>query len=167
MRFNCVVFKELIVAGRRPVVKELDMRETLFTRGGGAVLIAGVGVSVMVQGQLSIRVAAFALDRMRDGDTLLAGILQQVAAACEYRSVRLMAGEVGDTLLPLLATIRKRMTIKVCAMRLCTEKEDGAIVMIPSESGGPSDAVKVAPSAMLLAGPVGRLTSLELSLIHI
>ena len=33
--------------------------------------------------------------------------------------------------------------------------------MIPSESGGPSGAVKVAPSAMLLAGHVGRLTILQ------
>ena len=65
----------------------------------------------MVQGQLSIRVAAFASDRIRgDGDWI------RVAAALEHRSVRLMAGEFGDTLLPMLETIRKRMTIKVCAM---------------------------------------------------
>ena len=34
--FNCVVFDELIVAGRRPVVKEVDIKETLVTPGGGA-----------------------------------------------------------------------------------------------------------------------------------
>lgn len=143
--FNCVVFKELIVAGRRPVVKEVDIKETLFTPGGGAVLIADLGLHVMVQGQLSIRLAAFAPDRLRGG-----GGWTQVAAALEHRSVRLMAGEFGDTLLPLLATIRKRMTINVCAVRLC-----------PGGACGPSDAVKLAPSAMLLAGPVGRLTILE------
>jgi len=39
-----------------------------------------------------------------------------VAAALEHRSVRLMAGEFGETLLLWLATIRNRMTITVCAM---------------------------------------------------
>ena len=31
--FNCVVFKELIVAGRRPAVKHIDINETLLTHG--------------------------------------------------------------------------------------------------------------------------------------
>ena len=110
MLFNCVVFKELIVAGRRPAVKQNDVKEALLTLGGGAVLIAELGLHVMVQGQLTIRLAAFASDRIRGGDTLLPGTIQ-VTAALEHRSVRLMAGEFGDTLLPLLATIRKRMTI--------------------------------------------------------
>ena len=119
---------------------------------GGIVLIAELFWSERLQGQLSIRLVAFC---SYTACTMLPG-RTQVAAALEHRSVRLMAGEFGDTLLPLLATIRKRMTITVCAM--ITDKEDGAIAMRPSESGGPSGAVKVAPSAMLLAGPVGRLT---------
>lgn len=152
--FKCVVFKELIVAGRRPVVKEVDIKETLFTPGGGAVLIADLGLHVMVQGQLSIRVAAFASDRIRGGGEWI-----KVQAALEHRSVRLMAGEFGETLMPLLAALRTHMTIKVCAMKLCTDKEDGAVVMTPPDSGG--HALTVEPSAMLLAGPVGRLTISE------
>jgi hypothetical protein len=156
VKFKCVVFKKLIVAGRLPVVKEVEIKETSNTPDGGAVLIAELGLHVMVQGQLSIRVAAFASDRIRGGGAWIA-----VAAALAHRSVRLMAGEFGDTLLPMLATIRKRMTIKICAMSLCTNKEDEVVVTMPSESGIPSYTVTVAPSAMLLAGPVGNLTILE------
>ena len=139
-RFKCVAFKELIVAGRQPVVKEVNIKETLATPGGGALLIAELGLHAMVQGQLYIRFAAFALDRIRGGGSKSGEICAdgslQWAKALEHESVRLMAGEFGAALLPLLATIRKRMTTNVCAY------DDHA------------------QSAMLMAGPVGRVTML-------
>ena len=125
-RFKCVAFQELIVAGRQPVVKEVIIKEALVTLGGGALLIAELGLHAMVQGQLYIRLVAFGKSQPKPGASW-----DKVAEALVQRSVRLMAGEFGDTLLPLLETIRERMTIKVCAMRLCTGKEDLEIVMIP------------------------------------
>ncbi len=155
VQFSCIVqFPSLIVAGRRPVVKDVDVKETLSLPGGGSVLIAEVGLHVMVQGQLSIRLAAFANSApLRGGGVTF----DNVAEAFENRSVRLIAGEFGETLFILLAAIRKRMAVNVCAMRLCSDKEQGAVAQLPSKNGGPSVDVKIASSAMLLAGPVGRI----------
>ena len=151
--FHVVKFKHLIVARRCPVVKELEIKETFDTPGGGVALIAELGLHVMVQGQLSIRIAAFDTRKIRGG-----GEWDEVADSLAHRSVRLVAGEFGDTLLRLLATIRKRMAIKVCAMTLCTDKEDGTTLI---QTDGPMEALKVTPSAMLVAGPVSRLTMLQ------
>ena len=138
------------------MVKEVDIKETLFTPRGGAVLIAELGLHVMVQGQLSIRLAAF----VKAGPIRI-GNLEKVAEALVRRSVRLMAGEFGDTLFALLAETRKRMAANVCAMSLCSDKDDGAVVELPSKSDGRHKKVKVASSAMFLAGPVDRITMLE------
>ena len=142
--FHCVAFKELIVAGRSPIVKQVNIMETMFTpQKDGCVLIAELGLNVMVQGQTSIRLAAFASAFASECIRVDEPWILTVASFLERRSVRLMAGEFGNTLSPLLELMRKRMTINVCAMRLCTGKDDGG------------------PSAMLWAGPVGRVTILD------
>ena len=46
-------------------------------------------------------------------------------------------------------------------MSLCPDKDDGAVVELPSKSDGRHKKVKVASSAMILAGPVGRIQMLE------
>ena len=138
--FHCAAFNELIVAGRSPIVKQVDITETMFTpQKDGCVLIAELGLNVMVQGQTSIRLPAFASAFASECIRVDKPWILTVAAFLERRSVRLMAGEFGNTLSPLLELMRKRMTINVCA----TGKGDGG------------------PSAMLWAGPVGRVTILD------
>jgi len=149
--FSCAVFKELIVAGRRPVVKQADILRTLVTPSGGAVLIAKVGLHISVQGQTSIALAAFGTSSPKRSVVASWGT---VAAALEHRCVRLMAGEFGDTLFTLLAATRKRMAVKVCAMRLATDNDDGASVLQPSGYGRAGARART----MLVAGPVGRIT---------
>ena len=139
MRCSCVVFNELIVAGRLPVATEVDTKETRITPGGGAVLIAEVGMHVAVQGQLSIRLAAFG-----KSDPIRGASWDKVAEALVQRSVRLMAGELGESFANLLAATRKCMTVNVC----------GWYRLHPSASG--ASVFEVAGEcAMLFGGPRG------------
>ena len=83
------------------LVKELDIKDSFVTAGGGVALIAEFGLHVMVQGQLSIRFAAFDTGKIRGGGELL----DAMAEALNRRSVRLVAGEFGATLLPWRANL--------------------------------------------------------------
>ena len=130
--FRVSVYKHLIVAGRCPVVKELCIKDAR-----GEWLIAELDFHVMVQGQLSIRVAAFARQDIRGG-----GEWDEVAEALGHYSVRLLAGEFGDTLSPCLATLRKRLAVKVAAVWTSIDE--------------------VQTSAMLVVGPVGPFRGMQI-----
>ena len=156
MKYKCLVFLNTIVAGRESMVKEIEAKEALSFSGGGYVLIAEVGLNRNVQGQLSFMLAAYV-----KAGSIHTDDLEKVADALVRRSVRLMAGEFGDSLIAMLSETRKRMRAKVCAMSLCPDKDDGAVVEVPSQTDGTYKTVKVASSAMILAGPVGRIQMLE------
>ena len=49
VEFKCIQDKDLIIAGRSGIVKEVDMKECLLTPSGGWLLVAEVGFAVAVQ----------------------------------------------------------------------------------------------------------------------
>ena len=58
-QFDCVSFDDVIIAGRLPTTKEIDIEDIVITPDGRSVLIAEVGYHNSIQGQLTMRLAAF------------------------------------------------------------------------------------------------------------
>ena len=50
-RMDCVIFDDVIIAGRLPTTKEIDIKDRVITSDGRSVFIAEVGYHVKVQGQ--------------------------------------------------------------------------------------------------------------------
>ena len=128
------------------MVKEIDFKHHLITPAGGDALIVEVGFHVTVIGQLSFRFAVFGKPKVRTGSP--EETWRSVVSILEKRSVRVLAGEFRDSLYPLLAAARMRMTVNVCALRLLSDK-------------GPVSAVAEDPvwtSFMLVTGPVRRIS---------
>ena len=160
--YRCVGWHELIIAGRHPVVKEIDFKQTLITPAGGDALIVEVGFHVTVLGQLSLRFAAFSKPAEVGSHHYTEETWESVAGVLEKRSVRVLAGEFRDSLYPLLAATRMRMTVNVCALRLLSDKGPvSAVAEDVVEAPAPSDNSAPAPvyaSFMLVTGPVRRIS---------
>ena len=158
MSYRSIAWKELIIAGRHPVVKEIDFKQTLITPAGGDALIVEVGFHVTVLGQLSLRFAAFSKPAGVSKPT--EETWESVAGVLEKRSVRVLAGEFRDSLFPLLAAARVRMTVNVCALRLLSDKGPVSAVAEDVVEALPETVLAdpVLASLMLVAGPVRRIS---------
>ena len=154
-KFYCVIHKELIIAGRRPMVKEVGMLQGR-DGDGGSTLIAQIGFHSPVQGSLNLRVAAFSATRERGSSGWDA-----ITTALNDKSVRLIAGEFSDSIDGMLASVRKRMALRVCAMTTIHENDVFAS-SIPAVAGStPAVAGSFSVSAILVAGPVDNLVYLD------
>ena len=158
-QFDCVSYDDVIIAGRLPITREVGITDILITPDGGSVLIAEVGYHVSIQGQLTMRLAAFGKSDPHRGsgeswDTVIAALVK--------RSVRLMAGRFIDAqslgnacpFQAFLAAARSRMEVKVCAFVISIDFANHTPVY-------EDDMVKMSASAVCVLGPVGDISMLE------
>ena len=123
-------------------------------------MIVEVGFHVTVLGQLSLRFAAFSKPVAEGFHHYTDATWESVAGVLEKRSVRVLAGEFRDSLFPLLAAARVRMTVNVCALRRKTDEGPVSAVAEDVVEAPPVSAVadpELLASLMLVTGPVRRI----------
>ena len=121
-RMDCVMFGDVIIAGRFSTTKEIEVKDTMTTPDGRCMLVAEVGFNVKTCGQLAIRFAAFGKsDAYFSSDESW----DSVTALLERRAVRFFAGRFVDQFLfdaspcplrAILAKVRLRLQVRLCAL---------------------------------------------------
>ena len=160
-QFHVSRHEEIIIAGRVGIVKEVMVREAVATPGDGTIVIADVGLSVAVQQMLSIRVAALCV-RKRVGtaaktlcealekEEALEKRWKEVAQTVVSHSVRLIAGEFGETILAVTSALRNYASARVCALEPYIESGSGRYWL--------------GSASMLFIGPVDEVETAEASM---
>ena len=120
-RMDCVMFGDVIIAGRFSTTKEIEVKDTMTTPDGRCMLVAEVGFNVKTCGQLAIRLAAFGKsDAYFSSDESW----DSVTALLERRAVRFFAGRFVDQFLfdtspcplrAILSEVRLRLQVRLCA----------------------------------------------------
>ena len=140
VQFECVKKADLIIAGRKGIVKEVEITDEAVTPVGGLVLIAQVGFSVSLQQMLSIRVAAISMPLVPEQGLMVAW--DDVAVCLERRSVRLVAGEFTNKVLTFLKAMRNLLACRPCALDVAVQ----------------AGAHYLSSSQMFITGPVSQCT---------
>ena len=158
-RMDCVMFGDVIIAGRFSTTKEIEVKDTMTTPDGRCMLVAEVGFNVKTCGQLAIRFAAFGKsDAYFSNDESW----DSVTALLERRAVRFFAGRFVDKFLfdashcplrAILAEVRLRLQVRLCALSISM----GNVTHPETQAKTPQLLV----SAVCVLGPVAAISMLS------